>query len=170
MMKRYLFIDLNCWRIGLFMLFVMMVAGSISAQSLTDKIGGVSTDFNIYYGEYKLDIQQQVIIKRGLSSYAVNEILPYEAASAYGYGLETFRFEFLSSDFINFKSKSGNYYNIQLDLMDADGSILLSLNIDANNIWSFTSQKNFNAYSINLQNIPLVVFNETKHIKINIMK
>lgn len=168
-MKIYSFNPQVFTRNGLFMLCLVISFSAVSAQSLTDNIGGTSTDFNFYYGDSKLDVQDQIILKRGLSNYAVNEIPAWDEASAYGYGLQTFRLEFLSTDIININSNSVRH-NIRLDLLDENNTSLLSFMIPSNDFWVFSSNTESHVYSINLQNLPLVIFNKTKNIKINIVK
>ena len=136
-------------------------------QSLTEQLGGIRTDFTIYFQSKKIDVVDQLVIRRGLSKYNYEEEPIMEYAYGYGYGLQTLRLEVMyRTNLVTDDRKRRYYYRIVF--FDKDGSILGSLDIARSDL--IIVKGDVNVYSINLQDIPMVLLDHTTSMDIEVVE
>lgn len=153
------------------LLLIIPLAMSAQNQSLIEQLEGVETSFKITWQENDLKLTDQAVFKRGLSRYKYGEEPVMEYGYGFGYGVETFRLEFMTNDSIEvIDSSYKRRFNYEIVLVDSDDSILLKTNVNRSDILKFSNGKNLNTISINLQSLPLIVLNKTSVIKISIVK
>lgn len=151
-------------------LTLFLLSGFVYSQNLTEKLGGITTDFEIISDTNTLEVIDQVIIKRGLSDSKRNISLTPEGVYAYGYGLQTYRLEFITpNELVKIEGRYPDRYQYGLEFIDGNGYKLMEIRMTSENIISYLNEGNFNIYSVNLQNIPLIVLNKTRTIKCKIV-
>lgn len=135
-------------------------------QTLSEQLGGVKTEFVILSASDTMEVLDQQIIKRGLSDWGNGVSYSSEKASAYGYGLETFRFEFSSKDTLrkvtSSRKKRQRYF---LQAYDENGSLLMCDYLKRGDVWFRSNGSGISIYSVNLQGVPLVSLNKTKYLR-----
>lgn len=134
----------------LLFLTILLLPGYSYSQSLTEKLGGATTNFNFLINKDTIPVVDQIIIRRGCSDCTLVD------------GSEIYNFEFISLYEVLKPELS-----YDMELIDADGLILFSMRINQNNILSYLNGDNLKIYSISLQGIPLIVFNRTHSIIFN---
>ena len=159
--------------------FFFLIFNGLLAQSLSEKLGGVSTDFIIVSGDDTLDIDKQIIVKRAKykaeKDYKTHE--SYEGGyGGYGYGMgygyQSFHLEFTSNTKIVSKTiYNGNRrptYYCTFYCYDKNGQQILEKLVPATRLKQmFNSQSATSfVYSLNLVGIPIVVLDNTTTIKI----
>lgn len=153
--------DTNSRYKSLVLMLLIFSSTTLHSQTLTEKIGGIKTNFEIVSDTSKLTIIDQTIFKRGLSDFKA------DYNGGYGYGLQTYRLEFITNDKFN---TIGRYENskfiYKLKLIGADNSILLQTNLNRNRIIKFSNGEDLSTISVNLQSLPLIVLDKTERIKI----
>ncbi|MFK7756964.1 MAG: hypothetical protein AB8B53_08555 [Flavobacteriales bacterium] len=155
---------------ALSLLSTLLLCLSIQAQTLTEQAGGITTDFIITSVNDTLNVLDQIIIKRGLSNSKIKEDIVRDPAYAagFGYGLQTYRLEFSSSNIIQTKKadqRRARYYEIEL--FDIKDNLLLTTRLTRADVTQFWNGTNLYVYSINLQMIPLVILNSAHKVQID---
>lgn len=128
------------------------------AQSLTERLGGVRTNFKFYCGTVDLEVKNQCIIKRAESGYNYTS----SPDNVYGFGYESFHLEF-ETNIESALNKNWEYGIITF--YDANDNIL-----SAERIWhrvSRTGRKPW-FYSVSLTDIPILILDNTSRIEIEI--
>jgi len=149
-------------------LFIALLTNSngIFAQSLIDKLGGVTTEFTFTSLSTKLPVSSQSIIKRG--HYDSKSYTGSEEASAYGYGLQTYHLEIISSDEVveKYKDKKGRRKYYEMTLLDENNNTIMIVNFYNDDVRIYKHEKDIISYSFNLYDVPLILFDKTKKIDI----
>ncbi|MDH5398797.1 MAG: hypothetical protein OEX02_11655 [Cyclobacteriaceae bacterium] len=158
-------------------LFVLTVISLLSfhhipAQNLSDHLGAVKTNFQIYSDTTNLQVSEQILIKR-----ASHDAYRYYEGGGVGYGYEEYHLEFTVGKKIN----SENLWPGYLERFYQDNRTICKLvfydqfnNTLATKMVLFVDQlfnpdeTEFYFYSIDLRDIPLVLLNKT--VKINIVE
>jgi len=140
-------------RKALFFLIVLVLPGNLYSQSLIEKLGGATTNFNFISGNDTIPVVDQIIIKRGCNSCIAED------------GLEVYILEFIT---LNEVLKTG--FSHDMDFIDADGSIIINMRLTDNNLLRYLNGDNLTIYSISLQHIPLIVLHRTRSIILNQQK
>ncbi|MCG6187007.1 hypothetical protein [Maribellus maritimus] len=146
----------------------------IYAQSLSESLGGVKTNFHFFSNNTDLNVTDQFIIKRAEKKASASTNYSFHSAYGYGYGYQSFHLEFITREYyvteeVEHKGKYSDkieltFYNsddIALATHTLDYSVVdLSYNISSDEIQFF--------YSVDLLGIPIVLLNKTA--KINFIK
>lgn len=149
----------------------LLLGNSLQAQDLSEKLGGVKTDFIITSHGVELDVISQVISKRAERFYDWGG--HNEGAYGYGYGYESFHLEFTVRNGEIDMPQSGTLLRgeklIVLDFYDEVGSLIGSsarspreVRLISNN----SSNNKLTHYSIDLITIPLPLLDAAKRIDI----
>jgi len=146
---------------------LLLVSTVVAGQSLTEQLGGIRTDFTIYFQSEKVDVVDQLIIHRGLSKYNYEEEPIMEYGYGYGYGLQTLRLEVMTRASLATDVRKRRYY-YRIVLFDKDGSQLSSLNISQSDLTVI--EGDINAYSINLQHIPMILLDHASSVDIEVVE
>ncbi len=150
-----------------------LLSVSLNAQTISQKLGGISTNFTIKSKSVLLNNEKQILIKRGVSSYGID----YEPSQnfsygyAYGYGYQSYHIEFVSENRIQEKKITNKskvtYY--QLILGDITGNNLQNTYVSDSDVklWIGAKEgKMVYTYSINLVNIPIILLDDISEINI----
>ena len=98
------------WKNKLTIILFTFLSVSLNGQSISQKLGGIITNFTIKSESILLNNEKQILIKRGVSSYGID----YEPAQnfsygyAYGYGYQSYHIEFVSENRIKKRKKQEN--------------------------------------------------------------
>ncbi|OAV45142.1 hypothetical protein [Lewinella sp. 4G2] len=145
------------------LLFFFSLSTMLSAQPLSQQLGGIKTDFTIYFQSQQVEVLDQVVIKRGLSNYQYETDGILEHAYGFGYGLQTYRLEVMSPvDFEIEERRRKSHY--RLVFFGEDGTKLLSRYLSRSHLFVLKGDVNF--YSINLEDIPMLLLDNTASIDI----
>ncbi|MEL6945754.1 MAG: hypothetical protein AAFO82_24130 [Bacteroidota bacterium] len=147
-----------------------MFWGSLSSfGQLIEQVGGVRTNFVISNENNVLKVKTQAILKRGLTEHDRDWDSFSDGAYGYAYGLgvEVFRLEFITdTDLRKEKRKRSEVRKYELRFYTKTDELLLMLTIPLRYVTVYSNLKKIYIYSINLQNIPFVVLDETHRIDI----
>jgi hypothetical protein len=143
----------------------------LQAQNLSEKLGGVKTDYIITSHGVELEITNQVISKRAERFY--NWGGHNDGAYGYGYGYESFHLEFtVKNGEIDMPEPVAflkGERHIVMDFYDKDDNLLGSKTRsprEVSLICNNTADNNLMHYSIDLIAIPLPLLDATKRIDI----
>ena len=159
----------------LLFLFIGLFSLTTSAQnlSLTEQLDGAETQYEMVWEANELNIIDQGIYKRGLSRWRTDGGLATKYGWGYGYGLETFRLEFMTNDqveTIDVGDKRARKNTYEITLFDSDNTPLLKKGISQRDIVKYTNGGDLITVSVNLQTLPLIVLNKTRSINIAIVE
>ena len=145
-----------------FLIIVNLISFESNAQSLTEKLGGVKTDFIFISDSAEMNIVDQAILKRGFSNYGSY------SDGAYGYGFQTFYLEFMTTSKIKERySKNRKLItHYKIDFLTKNDSLLSSFTLYSSGVIKISSRENLQTYSINLYKIPIILLERTKKIRI----
>ena len=151
-------------------LFLLLTSSGLFAQKLSEKLGGISTNFTIVSGEDTLNTESQIIIKRGKFDFEKNYTGDDEGGYGYGYGYgyESFHFEFTSKEKIA-KTKTYNklissVWYCTFHCYDKDGKQILEMFLPSSRLENGSGTSY--VYSLNLIGIPIVILDNTVTIQI----
>jgi len=155
--------------IKIILALVLFTPTILNSQTVSEKIGGISTNFIIKSDSIVLNNDRQILIRRGVKSYDKDLVMEI----AYGYGFQTYHLEFISNNEIQHNKKQRtrikNQQPYKIYLTNKDGlkfyNVELS-NSDVNQVVGFRGNQKIYAYSINLNNIPIILFDEIDEIEI----
>jgi len=139
------------------------IKGISDAQSVTEKLGGIKTNFSIYSDTIDLKTGNQVIILRAEKSAFSDDFSGY----GYGYGYQSYHLEFCSKKDFVVKPEKGNKY--RLVFYDSKRNMLVNSEIPAalvNFYYNFDPKDPKYFYSIDLIDIPGVVLDQTSILNI----
>jgi hypothetical protein len=153
-MKKFLFV------VAL-QLFVLQI---LTAQSISESLGGIKTNFEIFSINTDLEVAEQVIV---LAAERQSYISTIDAAG-WGLGYQSFHFEFSTQKEIKeIDGDKNNKYKYRLTLIDHENVILLALDLPKISVKKYHNPDITNSlffYSIDLIDIPLLVLDKTKRI------
>ena len=153
-----------------FMIIVNLISFNSNSQSLTEKLGGVKTDFVFISDSIEMDIIDQIILKRGVkdSNTSYGSYSDGAYGYGYGYGFETFHLEFITTSKIKeikfYERKKWTHYKI--DLMAENDSLLYSFKKYPSDVVKVLNGDSLQTYSINLYKVPMIFLDRTKKIRI----
>lgn len=147
----------------------LFMSGFLQAQDLSEKLGGVKTDFIFTSHGKELEVTRQVISKRAERFYDWGG--HKDGAYGYGYGYESFHLEFTVKNGEIDLPESGSLFKNEkplfLDFYDEDDNLLGSKRISPREI-RFVSNNSTDPklihYTIDLITIPLPLLDSTKRI------
>lgn len=147
----------------------LLLGSFVQAQNLSEKLGGVKTDFIITSHGVELDVISQVISKRAERFYDWGG--HNEGAYGYGYGYESFHLEFTVRNGEIDLPQSGTLLRserpIVLDFYDEDGNLIGSRARSPREVRLISNNSPNNKlmhYSIDLIAIPLPLLDVAKRI------
>lgn len=143
-------------------------------QSISERAGGVTTNFIITSDSILLNDTQQILIKRGKYEYSTYTSSLSDSGYGYGYGYQSFHIEFTSNKEISTviqskRRKSRRRVHFSLRFTDNSGRVYENVEINESEINSLIGTKDSDKayyYSINLASVPLLVLNEVSEINI----
>ena len=149
----------------------LLLSSFLHAQTLSEKLGGVRTDYVITSHGVELEITNQVISKRAERFYDWGG--HNDGAYGYGYGYESFHLEFTVKNGEIDTPQSGNLLKserfIVLDFYDENGNLLGSRTRsvrDVRLVSNNSPSNKLNHYSIDLIAIPLPLLEAARRIDI----
>jgi len=157
---------------GLTIFFLFLIFNSLFAQTLSEKLGGVKTDFTIISGEDTLEVDKQIIIKRGDFNTNHDYYGDDDGAYGYGYGYQSFHLEFTSKDKVAkvklYKPKNNGQSYCTFHCYDKDGNQILEMFVPPTRLKEIKNAKTTTSYiySFNLIGIPIVILDKTTTIYI----
>lgn len=141
-----------------------------------ENLGGVNTNFEFSSDSVELTIIDQALIQRGFYDFKFDEdksvTYSYANAYGYGYGLQTFHLEFITTSEIKqviaYETKPIQAkYNIKL--YDDKNILMVNFEVLYRESKTTSQTSGMSSYSINLNRIPVILFNKTKRIDITII-
>lgn len=167
--------------ISLFLLLQCIVF-SCNAQSLTEELGGIKTNFQIVSDDEDLKVTDQFIIQRAekKANHSSSTDINYSSASGYsygygygyGYGYQSFHLEFIAHESYITKEidhKNRNYNKLILTFYGANDVILGTRSWDRSDVdilFHLPGDSKHYFYSIDLIDVPMVLLSETAKIDI----
>jgi hypothetical protein len=148
--------------VGLFLLSFIPITSF--SQQITEKLGGVSTNFKILSDSAELNIIDQGIFQRGYKNTEKYSNVDY--GYSYGYGMQTYRLEFITKGVIAKPTKDQKKCRYAIIFLDVSGRSVLETTIGLNEITAFSTDDNLSVYSVNLYEIPLIILEKTRTINI----
>jgi len=164
--------------------FFILLSSSffLSAQSITEQLGGTRVDLLITSDTITLTTKEQVLIQRAeaKSEHHINttnniNYTNFNNATttqtyAYGYGYQSLHLEFIAENHVQVKRKSAKkrtFYTFEF--FDNNGELIIKKELSPSKV-NMTANKGSKAwtyiYSIDLKDIPLVVLDKTHQINI----
>jgi hypothetical protein len=152
----------------LFLFLFLIVAGyTLQAQTLSEKLGAVPTNFRFFSGETDLEVNHQFIIKNAGSYYRWSGVS--DGAYGYGAGYEGFRLEFTTNIKLLQESDRKKEHHFRMSFYDNEGKLLCAYNYPAKKVSvarNLLKDNNPVFYSIDLIDIPVSLFDFTEKIEI----
>lgn len=152
-------------------LFLFLNALTLSAQSLSEQMGGVNSTFELYSGDSTLELFSQVLIQRAIAKQQVRQ----DENHSYGLGLGyvSWHLEFVSKTKIGSRPRSreerSKNYRYAIEFINRTGDKLLStyLTLDRMRMWEGTvTNEPIYTYSLDLITLPLLILDNTKSVNI----
>lgn len=142
---------------------------TLQGQSLSEKLGGVKTNFVITTSDNTiLNDASQLLIKRPVSRFNTECI--GEGGGGYGYAYESFHLEFQTDNTIKLERRKARRKGkiLKLRFYDDNGSLLADIEQSLGIISSVNNGETplLYTYSIDLKNIPLAFLDKTVKIDI----
>lgn len=153
--------------------FSLFTFSVLQAQSLSEKLGGVATQFSFSTKDSSMNVEQQLIIKRSVTETLI-EIDEDYYSFAYGLGYEAYHLEFVSEKSIRYimntivaKKRKHEFYYL-VEFYDSEKKLIAEkkLGLDRIKKTLFNEKKNQYTYSMNLKDIPIILLDQTKSIDI----
>lgn len=156
------------------LLFVVFILFSFAGntQTLSEQLGAVQTDFIITSDSVDLTVTSQQIVKRAENETYINS--SHDTGEGYGYGYETFHFEFVASENLQVKPFYGRLgqdrrNRIELKFYNSSNELLTSITLDYRTLNQYSNNDSGTSstfYSIDIKDVPLVLLDETSTIDI----
>ena len=158
----------------LLFLIIQLSVFNIDAQSLSESLGAVKTNFQIISDTKDLKVMDQFIIKRAEKKSYTRSFS--EGGYGYGYGYQSFHLEFVTQETyiqkeFDHKEAKNNNDKLKLTFYDKSDKIIATYVLDFSVVdlkyeLAFDKMRYF--YSIDLIGIPIVLLDET--VKIDLIK
>lgn len=145
---------------------ILLLSTQLFAQTLTEQLGGVKTNFVFSSNGVEINVLNQLIIERGNYDYSIM------GQGGYGYGYQSYWLEIQVDTFIHAVKTDKSIYvrNFIIEFYDKDNNLLQSMKYYANNIRNIKSLKNDkNAYlflSFNLVDLQTIMLENVHRIDI----
>ncbi len=158
-----------------FLLISFMLTSTYSnmyAQSLIKELGGVKTDFVFTTNSTKLEVVDQAIIQRGFFDFNSRTNSSNSTGYAYGYGLQAYHLEFVTiSDLITFEKykKKATKATYNINLYNENDTLLLNFGVLYSKSKATIKTAGLTSYSINLIQVPIIIFDRVKRIDITLI-
>jgi hypothetical protein len=142
-------------------LFVLQI---LCAQSVSESLGGIKTNFEIFTINTDLEVTEQIIL---LTTERYTYINP-QGEAGWGYGYQSFHLEFITKNEIKeIQGDKNNRHNYRLSFIDNENVILFVVDLP-----NYSVNKYHNPdisisqffYSIDLIDIPILLLDKTKRI------
>lgn len=148
------------WAIAL-QLFVFQI---LCAQTISESLGGIKTDFEIFSDSTDLEVTEQILVLAAESN-------TYDSFNDDGgYGYQSFHLEFITQKEMNeVPGDRKDRNNYSLTFINHENAILFSINLRNYSVKRYHNPDIENSqffYSIDLINIPVLVLDKTKTINI----
>lgn len=153
------------YKVILLLIIQLFVINILSAQSLSESLGGTKTNFRIYSGPTELITSEQIIILRAEKNTFS------DLYAGWGYGYRSFHLEFISNkNIVEMQSDvKSERYKMKLTLYDADNKLLTTITLPSYYLNEYSNSSSEDAlfiYSLDLIDIPVVILDNTKKIDI----
>lgn len=149
----------------LFLFGIVALSLNTNGQSLTEALGGVNTQFDIYSDTINLEVKQQCIIKRANTFKQISNHIDWSYALGGGY--ESLHLEFSTTKNLQVVKVEHAEHSYLLEFVKKNGVILAvaPLNNDQVKLYTNPYVKNPKTfYSIDLIHIPICILEETHEI------
>lgn len=160
-------------------LFLFLAFNGLLAQTLSEKLGGVTTNFTIISGDDTLSLDKQIIVKRAKYKAEKNHQVHETFEGGYGgygyglgYGYQSFHLEFTSKAKVNrttvYNGNRKPKWVCSFHCYDANGKQILEMFVPADRLKQGFSNQEADSfiYSLNLVGVPIVVLDKTTTIQI----
>ena len=155
----------------LLLLVVLFFGAShfLYSQSLLEQLGGIRTNFTIVSDSLWLDTDEQFLIERAVKEENIEAI--DDGMQSNTETFKSYHLEFIVPKGIVTQRKIGkNREFFKLELLGEEDELLAMLELEPAHVkftpnWESTT---YSAYSVNLQEIPLVILHRT--LKVNLVK
>lgn len=150
-----------------FLLLLIAIGFTLQAQTLSEKLGAVPTNFRFVSGETDLKVVHQFII-RNAGAYHRRELVS-DGAYGYGAGYESFRLEFMTRKKMKQESERRKVHHYRIGFYDAHGNLLWSYNFPERKVSVGRNLQIDDSpafYSIDLIDIPVSLLDFNKKIDI----
>lgn len=138
----------------------------ICAQSISESLGGIKTDYKIFSDTIDLKVVDQLVV---LAAERRSYISAGDQAG-WGYGYRSIHLEFITKkELFELTTENKNRNKYRLTFSDQDNVILLTINIPEYSVNKYINPfipNNRIFYSIDLIDIPLLVLDNAKGINI----
>ena len=137
---------------------------TLSAQSISESLGGIKTNFELSSVNTALEVTDQIIVLTAERLSYINAV----GEAGWGYGYQSFHFEFITQKEIKeIQGDRNNRFKYRLTLIDHENVILFTTNLPNNSVKKYhnpdiADSKFF--YSIDLIDIPVLLLDKTKRI------
>ncbi|MBB3187823.1 hypothetical protein [Microbacter margulisiae] len=154
----------------IFVTIQLLLLNGVSAQNLSDSLGGIKTHFQLYSDTINLQPGEQFMLLRAEKKYTADPTFGY----GWGYGYRSYHLEFTTNKNIvveTFKYHVGynNDPKLVLSFYDVSGLLLSSLTFPFDRVsvcHNFSSTGSPFFYSIDLIEIPISLLDHTAKIGI----
>lgn len=157
----------------LFLAFLIAFPFIIQGQSITEKMGGVITNFTIKSDTIIINQDRQLLIKRGVYDYESEPRDLTEWNYNYGYGYQSYHLEFTSTKKIQLPLIQGRRKRgekcYKLSLINNSGVSYQNIYLKWSDVRFIEGQKGSKkhyAYSINLCAVPLIELDDLAEFNI----
>lgn len=144
----------------------LFVFQMLCAQSVSESLGGIKTNFEISTINTDLEVTEQIIV---LQAERLTYISTVDQAG-WGYGYQSFHLEFITQKAIKeVQGDKNNRYKYRLTFIDHENVILFATDLSHNSVKKYNNPDIANSrffYSIDLIGIPVLLFDKTKRIDI----
>ena len=151
----------------LILLFTLHASPSFS-QSLSEKLGGIKTDYTFISADSTvIECTDQQIIQRGEFEYDYGTY--YDGTYGYGYGYQVYRLEIMTGIKIpvQFRDKSEVRHKFyRVILYNGSGERLATFDLPMNQVKSCSNGDDRMTYSISLQTMPIILLEKAKTIQL----
>lgn len=138
----------------------------LSAQSISESLGGIKTNFKVFSDTIDLKVIDQIVV---LATEKRTYISPSENAG-WGYGYQSVHLEFITKkELFEMPAEGKNKNKYSIRFYDQDNIILLTINIPEYSVNKYINPFITNSrifYSIDFIDIPLLVLDKAKGINI----
>ena len=155
--------------------FIFLSGLTVNSQTLSEKLGGVKTNFTIVSDTIEMDVISQIIIQRGVASHKYDYSCDENSSYGYGYGyanqnyfLEFYAKQALRTRKIDRRSTISGHKKryFQIVITDANGNLLYQNGYFGSRVTYNFNNDNIYVYSVNLNNIPLVILDQATTIRL----
>jgi hypothetical protein len=149
------------------LLFIFLIGYTLHAQTLSERLGAVSTDFSFFSGETDLEVSHQFIIKSGGAYHKMGTM--FDGGYGYGAGYDTYRLEFVTRKALAQDSRRRIEHHFRMSFYNEEDELLASYNFAARKVSVLPfdpEEDSLLFYSVDLLDIPVSLLDFTRKIDV----